>query len=163
MELFLCKTVSFCLATFIYWSLKMIIKLVAVQFSFLCILKNLILITKLNKKVKFHLFYRIIYIPFIQGVLNSVGLVPPQVSWVSCKRAIVPLWVQNFFSQVLCGSDIFSLGYFVSPNFFLVGISWVYNFFLWVFRGSKISWLSINFSKKTKETYGSEIFTESFK
>ena len=43
----------------------MIMKLVAVQFSFLFILKNLILITKLNKKVKFYLFNRIIYIPFI--------------------------------------------------------------------------------------------------
>ena len=28
-------------------------------------------------------------------------------------------------------------GYFVGPNFFLVGISWVSNFFLWVFRESQ--------------------------
>ena len=31
-----------------------------------------------------------------------------------------------------------AFGYFVGPNFFLVGISWVQSFFSWVFRWSKI-------------------------
>ena len=30
-----------------------------------------------------------------------------------------------------------AFGYFVGPNFFLVGISWVSSFLLWVFRGSQ--------------------------
>ena len=29
-------------------------------------------------------------------------------------------------------------GYFVGPNYFLVGISWVQSIFSWVFRGSKM-------------------------
>ena len=62
-----------------------------------------------------------------------VGLVP------SCHHAFVgSLWVQNF-----------SCAYFADPQFFLVnilwvlifcvGILWVSDFFLWVFRGSPIS------------------------
>ena len=85
----------------------------------------------------------------IMFVLNSVGLIP---SWVSCHRAIVPSWVRKFFSWLYLGSNIFSRGYFL-----------VLNFFSWVFRVSKIFscgyfvcpkflWLSINFSKKQKET-----------
>ena len=38
----------------------------------------------------------------------------------------------------LRGSEHFSREYFVGLKFFLVGISWVSNFFSWVFRGSKI-------------------------
>ena len=40
--------------------------------------------------------------------------------------------------RVFRGSKVFSRGYFVSSNFFLVDISWVQRFFSWVFRGSKI-------------------------
>ena len=45
------------------------------------------------------------------------------------SRAIVP--------SCLRGSEIFSLGYFVIPKFFLVAISWVQNFFSWALRGPK--------------------------
>ena len=78
----------------------------------------------------------------IMFVLNSVGLMP---SWVSCHCAIVPSWVRKFFSWLYLGSNIFSRGYFLGLKFFLVGISWVpeffswvQNFFSWVFCGSKI-------------------------
>ena len=74
-----------------------------------------------------------------------------------------PSWVRNFFSGVFRGSKIFTRGYFVGLNFFLVGLSWVQSFFSWVFRGSKILWFSINFSKKRKETYDWRILTKSFK
>ena len=82
---------------------------------------------------------------------------------ISCHGAIVPSWVRNVFSWVFSGSNIFSRGFLVGPTFFLVGISWVQNFSMCIFRGSKISWLSINFCKKQKETYGWGILTESFK
>ena len=62
-----------------------------------------------------------------RGVLNFVGHVPSWVSWVWCHCVIVPLCHQ-----------VFSLGYFVGPNFFLVGILWVQNFSSWVWGGSKI-------------------------
>ena len=78
----------------------------------------------------------------IMFVPNSVGFMP---SWVSCHRVIVPSGVQKFFSWLYLGSNIFSRGYFLGLNFFLVGISWVPEFFSWVqfffsweFRGSKI-------------------------
>ena len=44
------------------------------------------------------------------------------------SRAIVPL--------CLPGPEIFSCGYFVAPKVFLVGISWVQNFFSCIFCGS---------------------------
>ena len=72
----------------------------------------------------------------IMFVLNSVGFMP---SWVSCHRVIVPSGVQKFFSWLYLGSNIFSRGYFLGLNFFLVGISWVPEFFSWVqffFRGN---------------------------
>ena len=49
-----------------------------------------------------------------------------------CRRssAIVDLWV-------FCGSNIVPRGYFVRPNFILMVISWVQNFFSWVFHGSE--------------------------
>ena len=47
------------------------------------------------------------------------------------------LWVQNFFSWVLRGSQIFSRGFFVGPRFLLVGVSWVQNFSGRVFREPK--------------------------
>ena len=57
-----------------------------------------------------------------RAIMSLVGLVP------SCHRFFVGIsWVQNFFSWVFHGFNIF-----------LVGISWVSNFFSWVFRGSKI-------------------------
>ena len=56
------------------------------------------------------------YVPFsFTSVLNFVVHVP------SCLR----------------GSEIFSLGYFVIPKFFLVAISWVQNFFSWALRRPK--------------------------
>ena len=69
--------------------------------------------------------------------------------WVACYSR------SRGFSAIvqscLRGFKTFSRGYFVSPKFFLVGISWVQNFFSWVFRGSKvflvdISWVQ-NFSR----------------
>ena len=77
---------------------------------------------------------------FPASVLNLVGRVP---SWFSCgvwcHRAFLrSSWVPNFFSWIFCGSRIFSRGYFVGLQFFLVGISWVPIFFTWVFRGFKI-------------------------
>ena len=56
----------------------------------------------------------------IHNFLTSCSIVTIVPSYHS---AIVPSWVQNFFSLVFCGSDTFSLGYFVAPRFFLVGIS----------------------------------------
>ena len=50
---------------------------------------------------------------------------------------IVPWWVFR-------GSKIFSREYVMGSKFFLVGISWVRNFFSWVFRGSKVfSWVPV--------------------
>ena len=40
--------------------------------------------------------------------------------------------------RVFRGSKVFSRGYFVSSNFFLVDISWVQSFFSWVFHGFEI-------------------------
>ena len=84
----------------------------------------------------------------VWSVLNSVGLVPSWVLWVSCHHAIMTSWVQNFSYGYFMGlkyflvgiswSQIFSCGYFVGPRFFLVVILWVQNFVLWVFCGSKI-------------------------
>ena len=68
---------------------------------------------------------------FKVSVLKFVGHVPSWVSWVWCHRAIVPSWVFH-------GLKIFSRGYFVGSKYFLVGISWVPNFFSRVFRGSKV-------------------------
>ena len=71
---------------------------------------------------------------FKVSVLKFVGRVP---SWVSCHRgsrgscATVPSWVFH-------GLKIFSRGYFAGSKYFLVGISWVPNFFPRVFRGSKV-------------------------
>ena len=89
--------------------------------------------------------------------------VPLWVSWVSCHRALVPMWVLKFFLWVFRGSKIFSRGYFVGLKIFLVGIPWVQNFSLWVFCESRILRFSINFSKKQKQTYDRGILTESFK
>ena len=65
-------------------------------------------------------------------MLNSVGLVPLRVSWVSLT---VPSWVQTFSLWVFCGSKIYSREYFVGPKFFPVGILWVQNFFSGVLSG----------------------------
>ena len=52
---------------------------------------------------------------------------------LSCHRAL----------QVFRVSESFPHGYFLGPNIFLVGISWVQNYFSWVFRGSRffLSWI----------------------
>ena len=58
-KLFLGKTISLCLATFIYFSLEMITYEISEEVAFISfILKNLILIIKHNGKVNFHLFNR---------------------------------------------------------------------------------------------------------
>ena len=54
---------------------------------------------------------------FLWSVLNSVGLVPSWISWVSCHRVIVLSWAQNIFSWVLPGPQIFSCMYFVGLKF----------------------------------------------
>ena len=88
------------------------------------------------------------------AIVGLVGLMP------SYHRAFMgSSWVINFFSWLFRGSSIFSRGYFVGPQFFLVGILWVPiffrgyfvglkfflvgilwvpNFFSWVFHGSQI-------------------------
>ena len=52
---------------------------------------------------------------------------------LSCHRAL----------QVFRVSEGFSHGYFLGPNIFLVGISWVQNYFSWVFSRSRffLSWI----------------------
>ena len=65
------------------------------------------------------------------SVLKFMGRVPWWVSWVYCHCAIVPSW--GFHE-----SDNFSRGYFVGLNFFLMGVSWVQNFFSWVFHGYEL-------------------------
>ena len=62
---------------------------------------------------------------FGKSMINFVSrmpwwvLVSLEVSW---HRAFVGIsWVPNFFSWVFRGSQIFSSGYFVGPNFILVG------------------------------------------
>ena len=70
-----------------------------------------------------------------QSVLNFMGLVLSSVSWVAYHCAIVPSWVQNFFSWVLGGSENFSRGYFVGPKVSLVGITQAKNFFHRYFVG----------------------------
>ena len=42
------------------------------------------------------------------------------------------------FSFLAFESKSFSRGYFMSPIFLLVSVSWVQDFFSWVFRGSKM-------------------------
>ena len=66
---------------------------------------------------------------YVGSVLNSVDLVSSRVSRVPCHHAIVLWWVQNFFSWVFRGFEIFSRGYFVGPTVFLVGTSWVQHIF----------------------------------
>ena len=67
----------------------------------------------------------------LPAIVGPVGLVP------SCQRAFGGiLRVQIFFSWVFRRSKIVSLGYFVSPKFFFVGISSLQNFWR-VFRGFK--------------------------
>ena len=62
-------------------------------------------------------------------IVDRVGLVP------FCHRAFVGIsWVQNIFSWVFRGFQIFSRRYFVGLRFFVVGISWVQFFFSCVFR-----------------------------
>ena len=63
-------------------------------------------------------------------------------------------WVENIFSWVFRGPKIFSRGW--------VFTLWPQNFFSWVFCGFKTLWLSIDFSKKQKETDDWGILTESF-
>ena len=46
------------------------------------------------------------------------------------------VWI--FFLWIFRESQTFSLGYFMGPNFFLVGISWVKNIFLCVYCGFQI-------------------------
>ena len=58
-------------------------------------------------------------------MLNFVGRVP---SWVQCYFV---------FWWVFRGLEIFSCEYFVGPNFFFVGISWVPMLFSWLFVGPK--------------------------
>ena len=81
-----------------------------------------------------------------ESVLNFVGRVLSWVSWVWGNRANVGIsWVQNFFSWLFCrskifsrvflGSEFFSLGYFMGPNF-RVGVSWFQNFLVDI-RGSE--------------------------
>ena len=48
-----------------------------------------------------------------------MGVVPLRVSWVSCHCVIVFRECENF-----------SPGYFVDPEYYLAGISWVSNVFL---------------------------------
>ena len=83
-----------------------------------------------------------------RGSPAIVGLVP------SCHRVLVSpkiflvgiLLVQNILLWVFREPHIFSRGYFLSPKFlgiwqvsiFFVGISWIQDFFVSVFRGSKI-------------------------
>ena len=64
------------------------------------------------------------------ATVGLVGLLP------RCYCAFVG---RNVFSWVFRGFKIFSRGYLVGPTFFLVGISWVQNFSMCIFRGSKIS------------------------
>lgn len=77
-------------------------------------------------------------------VLNSVCLVPSLASWISCHRAFAG---KNFFvAGNLCVRHFFS--YFIGPKLVLVGISWVQNFYSWLFHGSNfffgvISWITL--------------------
>ena len=71
-----------------------------------------------------------------QSVLNFMGLVLSWVSWVAYHCAIVPSWVQNFFSWVFRGC-------LVGPKIFLVGTSWVQKFLLWVLHRPKIFFIGI--------------------
>ena len=69
-----------------------------------------------------------------RAIVVLLGVVP------SYYHAFVDIsWVQNIFSWVYCGSQIFSRRYFVGPKFFLMGILWVQDFFSRKVCGSKIS------------------------
>ena len=64
------------------------------------------------------------------ATVGLVGLLPRcYCAFVGPKCFLVGIsWVQNFFSWVFSGSNIFSCGYFVGPKFFHVYVSWVQNF-----------------------------------
>ena len=68
------------------------------------------------------------------SVLSFVGLVGLVLSFHS--TLLVFSWVQNIFSWVFRGSNIFSSGYFVGVEFFS-GYTWVRNFLSWVFFASE--------------------------
>ena len=77
------------------------------------------------------------------GVLNFVCLMPSLVSCISylygseCfSRGYVV--GPNFFSWVYRETQIFSRGYITGPKFFLLDILWVGNFFSWVIFESTI-------------------------
>ena len=51
------------------------------------------------------------------------------ISWVRTFFLLGIPWVPNFYSWVFCGTEMFSYGYFVGANVFLVGVSWLQNCF----------------------------------
>ena len=89
---------------------------------------------------------------FILSVLNFLG---HMLSWVYCHYAFEGIaWVQDFFSR----------GYFVGLKFFLVSISWVLNFFPWIFRGFKVfSWALVGPKFFLLGVRGSKIFLVSIR
>ena len=67
-----------------------------------------------------------------RAIIDFMSLVP------SCHRVSVGISrVQNFLAGIR-GPEIFSRGYFVSQNFFLVGFLWAQFFLYRCFRDSKI-------------------------
>ena len=89
---------------------------------------------------------------FILTVLNFLDYM---LSWVYCHYAFEGIaWVQDFFSR----------GYFVGLKFFLVSISWVLNFFPWIFRGFKVfSWALVGPKFFLLGVRGSKIFLVSIR
>ena len=61
------------------------------------------------------------------------------------SRSIMPLQLR--------GSKLISRGYFVRLNYFVVSISWVWNFFSWIFVGPKFFIVSISLSKFFSREY----------
>ena len=79
------------------------------------------------------------------------------------SRAIVVLLLSCLRGYCL-GPRFFSRGYFVGLKFFLVNISWVLNFFPWIFRGFKVfSWALVGPKFFLLGVRGSKIFLVSIR
>ena len=98
MKLLLCKTISLCLATFIFLSFEMIMKLVVTKVFLSFTLKNLILIIKHNGKVKSPFQYN--YLHSIDLVVQNLKLVFPEKKIWRNALALKSKEVQGIFEEM---------------------------------------------------------------
>ena len=81
------------------------------------------------------------FLSYNLSLLNSVGLVPSWVSWVSCLRALVPSWVHVFLVPSWVENFLVPSWVKFFSTWVKIFFTWVKDFFTWVnifLRGSKI-------------------------